>query len=292
MALARILFVATTASTIRILMVASTSAHPIRTLREHVTALEASITVCLADPKPRAVHRLRTSTRRIEGQFVMLALIPEIPEHDRLASKAARLLKRLRRAAGKVRDRDVHLDLLQSIAPEKSVPALERDCAGLRSVLEDQRDDAADKLFKKLRRMQADVGAQLESLIEALESVEGLALSPAQLTVMAGDWFADNMPREPVGNPDDPDYLHAIRKNAKLARYIGENAPKSAKTPRRLAASFELVQESGGHWHDWHALAAIAAERVGTSSPLTKALAHRCQIALTVYRRRLREAAA
>jgi len=276
----------------QILMVASTSAHPIRTLREHVTALEAAITVCLADPKPRAVHRLRTSTRRIEGQFTMLALIPEIPAHDRLARKAAKLLKRLRRAAGKVRDIDVHLDLIQSLTPEKGVPALERDSAELRAVLEDHRDDAADKLLRKIRRLQADVGAQLESLIEALESVEGLAVSPAQLTAMARDWFADNMPREPAGNPDDPDYLHAVRKNAKLARYIAENAPKSAKTPRRLSASFELVQEAGGHWHDWLVLAGIAEERVGTSSPLTKAFAHRCQIALTVYRRRLREAAA
>jgi CHAD domain-containing protein len=273
-------------------MVASTSAHPIRTLREHVTALEAAITVCIADPKPRAVHRLRTSTRRIEGQFAMLALIPEIPEHDRLARKAARLLKQVRRAAGKIRDLDVHLDLIQSITPEKGVPALERDSAELRDVLEDQRDDAADKLLRKLRRLQAEVAAQLESLIEALEPVEGLALSSAQLAAMARDWFEDNMPPGHADNADDPDYLHAIRKNAKLARYIGENAPKSAKTPRHLAASFEVVQEAGGHWHDWLVLAGIAEERLGASSPLTKAFVHRCQIALTVYRRRLREAAA
>jgi CHAD domain-containing protein len=273
-------------------MATSTSAHPIRTLREHVTALEAAITVCLADPKPRPVHRLRTATRRIEGQFTMLALIPEIPEHDRLARKASRLLKQLRRAAGKVRDLDVQLDLIQSITPEKAVPALERDSAELSAALEDQREAAADKLLGKLRRRQADVAALLESIIEALGPVEGLALSPVQLTTLARDWFAGNMPTEPDGNADDPDYLHAIRKNAKLARYISENAPRSAKTPRRLAASFELVQETGGHWHDWLVLARIAEKRLGASSPLTKAFAHRCQIALTVYRRHLREAAA
>ena len=273
-------------------MATSTSAHPIRTLREHITALEAAITVCLADPRPRPVHRLRTATRRIEGQFTMLALIPEIPEHDRLARKAGRLLKQLRHAAGKVRDLDVQLDLIQSIAPEKAIPAIERDSAELRAAIEDQRETAADKLRGKLRRRQAGVAALLESLIEVLGPVEGLALSPAQLTAMARGWFADNMPTEPDGNPDDPDYLHAIRKNAKLARYISENAPKSAKTPRRLAASFELVQETGGHWHDWLVLARIAGERLGASSPLTKAFAHRCQIALSVYRRHLREAAA
>ncbi|WP_035349408.1 CHAD domain-containing protein [Edaphobacter aggregans] len=273
-------------------MTTSASAHPIRTLREHVTALEAAITLCLADPRPRSVHRLRTTTRRIEGQFAMLALLPQIPEHDKLARKAQRTLKQLRRAAGRVRDLDVQLDLIRSITPDKASPSLERDSAELISALEDQRDAAADKLLRKLRRRQADVANLLESLLETLEPVQRLALSPSQLTTLARDWFANNTPPEPDSNPDDPDHLHALRKNAKLARYIAENAPKSAKTPRRLAAAFESVQEAGGHWHDWLVLADIASNRLGGSSPLTKAFLHRCHLALTVYRRHLREAAA
>ena len=273
-------------------MATSTSAHPIRTLREHVTALEAAITLCLADPKPRSVHRLRTTTRRIEGQFAMLALLPEIPEHDKLARKAQRVLKQLRRAAGKVRDLDVQLDLIRSITPEKASPSFERDASELHTELEDKRDAAADQLLRKLRRRQADIAILLESLLEALAPVEGIALSPVQLTALARDWFVDNAPPEPESNPDEPDHLHTLRKNAKLARYIAENAPKSAKTPRRLAATFESVQEAGGHWHDWLVLAEIASTRLGPSSPVTKGMTQRCHLALTVYRRHLREASA
>ena len=273
-------------------MASSTSAHPIRTLREHVTALEAAITLCLADPKPRSVHRLRTTTRRIEGQFAMLALLPEIPEHDKLGRKAQRMLKQLRRAAGKVRDLDVQLDLIRSITPEKASPSFDRDAAELYAALDGQRDAAAEKLQRKLRRKQADIAMLLESLLETLEPVEGLALAPAQLTTLARNWFAENAPPEPDGNDDNPDHLHTLRKNAKLARYIAENAPKSAKPPRRLAASFEFVQVAGGHWHDWLVLAEIAATRLGNSSPLNKALTQRCHLALTVYRRHLRETSA
>ncbi|HEY1964594.1 MAG TPA: CHAD domain-containing protein, partial [Acidobacteriaceae bacterium] len=155
-----------------------------------------------------------------------------------------------------------------------------------------QRDEAAQKLQKKLRRRQAEIALLLESLLEALAPVEAFALAPVQLTTLARDWFAENEPPEPDGAADDPDYLHALRKNAKLARYIAENAPRSAKTPRRTAASFESVQEAGGHWHDWLVLAEIASARLGPSSPLSKLFNQRCRLALTVYRRHLRDARA
>jgi CHAD domain-containing protein len=222
----------------------------------------------------------------------MLALLPEIPEHDKLARKTSRILKKLRRVAGKVRDLDVQLDLIRTVTPEDASASFERDAAELRIELDDQRDKAASKLLKKLHQYQADAAVQLEALLEALEPNEKLALTPAQLTTLARDWFAHNAPPEPEDDPDDPDHLHTLRKNAKLARYIAENAPKSAKTPRRLAAAFESVQEAGGHWHDWLVLGGIASDRLGASSPLTQAFTHRCHLALTVYRRHLREAIA
>jgi CHAD domain-containing protein len=222
----------------------------------------------------------------------MLALLPEIPEHNKLVRKTRRILKKLRRAAGKVRDLDVQLDLIRNVTPEDASASLERDAAELRIALDNQREKAAAKLLKELHRHQADAAILLEELLEALKPNETLALAPAQLTTLARDWFTDNAPPEPGNDPDDPDHLHTLRKNAKLARYIAENAPKSAKTPRRLAAIFESIQEAGGHWHDWLVLAAIASDRVGASSPLTKAFTHRCHLALTIYRRHLREAIA
>src|ERR1700750_895759 len=96
----------------------SASAHPIRTLREQITTLEGAIVLCLAQSKAKAVHQLRTTTRRIEGQFAMLELIPGVPKHDKPARKARRILKRLRRAAGGGRGTHIPGGSFLSVCPQ------------------------------------------------------------------------------------------------------------------------------------------------------------------------------
>ncbi|HMF53663.1 MAG TPA: CHAD domain-containing protein [Edaphobacter sp.] len=267
--------------------VSTTSAYPIRTLREHVTALEAAITLCLAEPKAKSVHRLRTTTRRIEGQLAMLQLIPGIPKHDKLARRAKRTLKKLRRAAGDVRDIDVQIDLIASLVPEDADRHLQADARELGASLEEDREDHAKKLLKILGRKQADLALTLESLLETLQSVERIALTSTKLTALTQQWYRDNTPPEPRKGSGDPDHLHAIRKVAKLARYMAENGPKQAKMPRQLAESFESLQQSGGEWHDWLVLADLAEDRLGSSSPLTKILRRHSLLSLAAYRRHL-----
>jgi CHAD domain-containing protein len=266
-----------------------TSAHPILSLREQVTALEAAITLCMADPKTKPVHRLRTTTRRIEGQLAMLETLPKIPEHKKPAREATRLLKKLRRAAGKVRDIDVQLDLIDEIAPDTSPKKLKADADKLRKRLLRDRKEFTAKLVKELDRRRSDVTLALEALLAALESVEKLALSATELAQLAERWFAANRPPETAKTEDDANHLHAVRKVAKLARYIAENAPKGAKRPQQMAESFEKLQQSGGEWHDWLVLAEISGKRVGASSPLTAAFDRRSRVSLTAYRRHLSE---
>ena len=264
----------------------SRAAHPVRTLREYVTALEAAVTVCLADPKPKPVHHLRTATRRIEGQLALLNIMSGVPDHDKPARRVRRILKKLRRAAGEVRDLDVQMEMLDSIASARS---LQHDSSRLHERMKAGREKAAGSLVKLLHRRGADVAGMLESLLDALRPAESVAVSPGQLMTLARDWFAQNAPQELHGNLDDPDQLHAVRKTAKLARYIAENAPKSAVQTRRLADAFESVQEAGGRWHDWLVLAAVANDKLGASSPLTMSFTRRCRSALAAYRRRLDE---
>ena len=90
--------------------------YPVQILQEHTRALEAALTVCLADPGHKPVHRLRTETRRVEAQIELLSHIPEMPEHRTEADRFLRTLKRLRRAAGVVRDFDVHRRKLEDLA--------------------------------------------------------------------------------------------------------------------------------------------------------------------------------
>lgn len=268
-------------------MAVNTIAHPIRTLREHVTALEAAITLCLADPAPKPVHRLRTSTRRIEAQLMLLELLPALPLHHKTAGKARRLLKKLRRAAGQVRDLDVQSNLIAAEAPDDAPKSIQKSSLQLRETLDNQRTAAAQGLIQILQKHQAKLALTLESLLTTLAPAEPLTLAPTQLSTLIQSWFTQNMPDEPTSDPDDPEHLHAIRKTAKLARYLAENAPKSARTPRKLARTFESVQQAGGDWHDWLILSIIARDKLGKSSPLTESFANKCHSALAIYRTRL-----
>jgi CHAD domain-containing protein len=267
----------------------TTSAYPIRFLREQVTALEAAITLCLASPEAKPVHKLRTMTRRIEAQLAMLATLAQLPNHGKSERKARQMLKKIRRAAGAVRDIDVQFDLIDSIVPEGTPRSMKSTAGKLKKELKAERDDHSVELVKILRRRQSDLVLALEDLLDVLEPVESLSLSATQLVSLAQRWFAENTPPEPRQGAEDPEYLHSIRKVAKLTRYIAENAPKKAKRPRALAESFERLQQSGGEWHDWLVLSEIAGDKLGGSSPVTGALAHRSRLALAAYRRHLRE---
>lgn len=219
----------------------------------------------------------------------MLKVLPRIPEHKGRAREAKRMLKKVRGAAGDVRDIDVQLELIGTVAPEDAAAPLRRGAAKLRKMLESDREEFAQRLVKMLRRQQSKLALTLESFLELMEPVEGLSVSSTELTSLAERWFRSSLPAEPKGGTDDPEYLHSIRKVAKLARYIAENAPKKAKQPRKLAENFERLQQSGGEWHDWLVLEEIAGDRLGASSPLTKALARRSDISLATYHRHLRE---
>lgn len=90
--------------------------YPVPVLRERITALEASVTVCLADPDHKPVHKLRTETRRVEAVLLLLDLVSSLPEHRRESASMFRALKKLRRAAGTVRDLDVHRKMLEALS--------------------------------------------------------------------------------------------------------------------------------------------------------------------------------
>jgi CHAD domain-containing protein len=261
-------------------MTTSTAVRPIQTLREQITNLEAAITVCLAAPAPKQVHKLRTSTRRVEAQLTLLSLLPNLPPHQKPEKQARRRLKKLRRAAGAIRDLDVQIDLIE----EKTSASTKEFSDHLIEVLKQQRAQSEADLLRILKKHQSKLTKSLESLFETLEPAKSHIVPATRLTALVQDWFTQNIPSQAL--PEDPDQLHAIRKTAKMARYIAETAPKSARTTRKLAASFESLQQSGGEWHDWLILSAIAHDKLGDSA-LTNAFRVHCQTAFTNYRNHL-----
>lgn len=93
--------------------------HPVEAFHASLTTLEALLSQCLATPEVRAVHKLRTQTRRVEAMLTLLSLMPELPGHGKPSDALSRQLRRIRRAAGRVRDLDVHRNMLEGFADQE-----------------------------------------------------------------------------------------------------------------------------------------------------------------------------
>lgn len=278
------------------LMARSTStAQPLKTLREQATALEAAMLECLAKPAKRSVHKLRTSTRRIEAQLELLAMLPELPQHGKPREKLFRMLKKLRQAAGDVRDLDVQRDLISEATKKNSrgrtTDSLLKEAHQLRQGLKQKRDQRAEELLTVVKAEKADLPLAFNRLFDSLEKAGSLSISEADLTALIHTWYSQHTPAAPP-EIDDVEHLHDIRKFAKLARYLAESAPKSAESARRLAARFEDLQEAGGQWHDWLVLAESARDQLGGSAQLPVQFAARAEKCLKSFERRIEKMSA
>jgi CHAD domain-containing protein len=272
------------------------SAHPLDTLRDTTTSLEAAILLCLAKPGKTAVHRLRTCIRRVEAQLQLLSILTGLPPHQHQASKALRPLKKLRRAAGKVRDIDVQRDLLctdrgSRKTPRRLDPEIRKQSRELRRELKLKREKHADQLLQLLQKHQSDLPLLFEKLLDALAPAQSLTLPEAELTSLTRTWFENgaHRPSAELSVPPNIQQLHAIRKRAKTARYIAESAPDSAKAAHLLAERFEKLQQAGGEWHDSLLLAEIAAHKLGASTKLAQSLDRKTERALRTFHRYLRQ---
>jgi CHAD domain-containing protein len=269
------------------------SAHPLQTLREATESLEAAILVCLDNPDKDGVHRLRTTTRRIQAQLELLTMLPNLPPHQKQSRKALRLLKKLRRAAGRVRDLDVQRDLIEKEAAGNnggSTPELRKEADYLRRTLRHKRDEEAARLQQILNQHRADFPLVFERLLDCLAPASSLALTETRLTALIREWYAEHTP-DSTSAPQEIAQLHNIRKRAKIARYLAESAPESAASARRLAAHFEDLQQAGGKWHDWLLLAQLSLSELGKAAKLPQRFSVHADNSLRAFKRRLTQPA-
>ena len=200
----------------------------------------------LADPE--RVHKLRTTTRRVEAILGVL----DLPKKSRTKT-LLNDLKKVRRIAGVVRD----MDVLTGKAADVS-PADERGCQiRLLEHLGVERHRAGKKLISELkargpraRRILKDCAKQLEDLVSdptAAARMEGEVRGNAELRTNQLRSFAILTRRN----------LHEFRKQAKQLRYVLQIA-----TPRdeALLKALSDMQTAIGEWHDWEELLGIAKE--------------------------------
>lgn len=264
------------------------AALPVQGLREQVTALEAAMALVLGDPLKKPVHKVRTATRRVEAQLELLGMLKgedwAVRTALRQSGKVRKLLGEVRQAAGKVRDLDVQSEMVKKAVVGGKVRELHEEADELVKYLEGRRDKAAAALVEELKGHALKLGPKLEKLMELLKPAEGLLVADARLAELTRGWYEAGLEDEA-----SDELLHAIRKRAKLARYIAEGGGEVAA---RLAATFEELQASGGGWHDALTLRMLAKKRLGKKSALVGMFREREGQALAIYRLRLGRGAA
>jgi CHAD domain-containing protein len=197
------------------------------------------------DAAPQNVHHFRTNTRRIEvmvGQFA--------PE-SRNRKKLLKMLARLRKKAGKLRDVDVQIVFLKDLKLQERG----NHRAQLLRLLAEERLRRSRKLVKALSK------AQVEEIRKRLRREQ------SQLSFNGLDPLrsAINSLPKPDPGPLTEKTLHAFRISAKGSRYIAELAGETAAATA-LVEELKRAQDAIGEWHDIVKLKEKAAKQFGSAS--------------------------
>jgi CHAD domain-containing protein len=202
------------------------------------------------------VHSFRTTTRRLQ------TLLELIPADGRNQKKLLKMLERIRRRAGRVRDLDVQLAALRSL----KVPLEPRRKTQLTQRLLELRVRHEKKLRKLLK--QNDLRELRKRLKRTAAAVNFESLRDP--LAMARQMLESAAPRNGAVNDE---LLHRCRLAVKRARYAAEFAPKSAEQTQ-LITQLKRLQDTLGRWHDWLTLTDTAVQQFGeiTHSSLVAAL--------------------
>jgi CHAD domain-containing protein len=259
-------------------------------------AMHQMLAACLADastPEVEHVHQLRTGTRRVEATLEMLARETGSRGLSVAAERARqrwlRQLKKVRQAAGAVRDLDVHRDLLGEHYLPHGRPAKDRvgqqlDVAattaheepplvarayGLDRWLAAARALAADELRHALRRRDAKLEQAEKDFVSAFAARRSSARvrrrAPAVLALEDYMRLMDAMPHL------DAENLHDFRKGAKKARYVAESDGEDDAAAAAIAKAIRRVQDAIGDWHDWLVLATESRQALGADGKVLEA---------------------
>ena len=266
--------------------------HDLENVRRLKKKLRENLVKCAHDPGVDPVHDTRTGTRRL--QATLEDLLREVPAGDAgepvrgTVTATMRLLKKIRREAGPVRDLDVHRKLVEKLTrgapnpgaegkderePQSGEPdVLESPEVMLRTTGVEQQADDLDAWLKHRRSelaegLQAQANDLAEKLDKRVEELEGAWKTKATRRarkkppgVVALDSFArlaSEMQALDAGN------LHDFRKGAKKARYVAELAAQGDEHAKQVGETLKKLQDEIGDWHDWLVLAEEAHTALG-----------------------------
>ena len=197
---------------------------------------------------PENVHKFRTNSRRVEA-----VLMEWVPEPGRNDEKVIKLLARLRRKAGRVRDLDVQISCLRNL----KIPQANGHKGQLLEALLEERTWREKKLAKAFdHETAAEIRKRLKraaSHIKIPQNTEPISVTLNRLAELGRD-------HQPITEK----ILHQYRIIGKRARYIAELAVSDPRTTR-LVADLKKMQDVIGDWHDWLKLTQKAEKLLGSS---------------------------
>jgi CHAD domain-containing protein len=195
---------------------------------------------------PQSVHKFRTYSRRVETLVGELA-----PEQSRNDKRLLKLLSRLRKKAGRVRDLDVQIGSLRGL---KISQEPRRKSQLLRHLSEDrakkEKKLAANFDKKTVRELRKRL-KRASSELEIPQGTEPLSLALRQVDALGRD-----------DAPLTEKVLHQYRIAGKRARYIAELAGDTPQA-RSVVEQLKHMQDVIGDWHDSLKLTERAEELFG-----------------------------
>jgi CHAD domain-containing protein len=218
-------------------------------LGEHISTLRHALRDVQHNPAPDPVHDLRSTIRRIE------AVLQSEPDHSEQFLKTT---KPIRKSSGLLRDLDIQIDLLTQLSETQNQrAAIHHDVQQLTRLLHKERDPQATNLQRKLGKHHAE----LRDLLDTMANLEPTPLDqPGRL---AHRLFTESTA---ALDPRDPLQLHAIRKAARISRYLAETGPTGPNSV--TARHFHHIHQVMGTWHDWLTLSETARDHLASGSPL------------------------
>jgi CHAD domain-containing protein len=208
--------------------------------------LEQDLSKLASEPRAENVHRFRTGTRRL--QILLGELSPKL---ERSQKKLLKLLGRIRKRAGKVRDLDVQLAALRAL----KVPREPRRKTQLVHHLIEVRGRQEKKLRKAVDQ---DTVREIRKRLKRASRNFNPATSRDPLVIAKGMLDAIDRGDAPVTEA----LLHQYRILSKRARYAAEFAETSANGEKFIAC-IKRIQDAIGDWHDWLTLTQTALEHLG-----------------------------
>lgn len=207
-------------------------------------------------PQPKSVHQFRTAARRVETVVAEL-----IADHDRKARKLLKLVTKLRRRAGKIRDLDVQIAAVRSLKISEQ-PGIKTQLLQAISEKRARREKRFLEMLDKetIRELRRRLQKIEKHLIEAAPDPQVLVRTRLASFVNNNGAVTEKL-------------LHECRIEGKKIRYLAELAGDNPEAQRTIE-ELKRMQDVLGEWHDWLTLNATVSklQPETTNSPLRAAI--------------------